>query len=261
MTGKVFSFKNIRIIILLSLLAAVLVYTQEQKRHTRYWYKPVTVSIFPINGDQQPQTAAYINSLSTNDFEDIDNFFADNAEQYGLITQQPFKTQLGPPIAQRPPSPPTDANVLAIMWWSLKMRLWAYRHTPDSLSNKNRVRVYVIYQQGADTQALEHSLGLQKGLIGVIHAYADKKQSKQNAVIMTHEILHTVGATDKYDQNNYPVYPEGFAQPTQQPLYPQLAAEIMAGRIAVSATEAQIPSSLKHVIVGQTTAREINWIK
>ena len=78
---------------------------------------------------------------------------------------------------------------------------------------------------------------------------------------MTHEILHTVGATDKYDHNNNPIYPEGYAKPGQKPLYPQRYAEIMAGRIALSEQKAKIPTSLKLTVVGEKTAKEINWIK
>lgn len=104
-------------------------------------------------------------------------------------------------------------------------------------------------------------MGLQKGLIGVIHAFADKRQNPQNSVVMAHEIFHTVGATDKYDQHNHPHYPDGYAEPNKSPLHPQKYAEIMAGRIAVSDRRAVIPSSLKQVRVGETTAKEINWIE
>lgn len=78
---------------------------------------------------------------------------------------------------------------------------------------------------------------------------------------MLHEILHTLGATDKYDlSNGIPQYPEGFADSQQQPLYPQLKAELMGGRIAISKNETEIPASLKSVVIGSKTAKEIGWI-
>ena len=46
---------------------------------------------------------------------------------------------------------------------------------------------------------LAHSLGLQKGLIGVVNAFASSSQAAENNVVIAHELLHTVGATDKYD--------------------------------------------------------------
>lgn len=257
---KVFSYKNLRIIILLTLLAFAAIYTKEQRLNTTSWYKPVTVSIFPINGDDRTETADYISSLSDQDFKDIDSFFEKNAKAFNLIAEQPIITRLGEEIQSYPPAPPENRrSILSAIFWSMKLRYWAYSNTPDDLSNKDRIRLYVIYQQ-ANGQPLQHSLGLQKGLIGVIHAFADKRQNAQNTVVMTHEIFHTVGASDKYDQFNQPLYPDGYVQPDKSPLHPQKYAEIMAGRMAVSDQKAIMPSTLKQVRVGKATAREINWI-
>jgi hypothetical protein len=256
------SFKQIRIIILLLLLAFAAIYTQEQELSTKYWYKPITVAIFPINGDGQASTADYISKLTADDFKDIDTFFNKQAKQYKLTSQTPIVTQLGPLIDFQPPHPPADrSNTFSTILWSLQLRYWAYQHTPDQTANTNRIRLYVLYHQPQKGQALAHSLGLPKGLIGIIHAYATPQQTKQNQIVMTHEIFHTVGASDKYDQQNPPVFPMGYAKPDQKPLYPQRFAEIMAGRKALSATSAELPPSLRHVIVGPTTAKEINWIK
>ncbi|NQY25901.1 MAG: hypothetical protein HRT92_01835 [Piscirickettsiaceae bacterium] len=258
---KVFSFRNVRIIVLLLILAASAIYTKEQRINTTSWYKPIEVTIFPINGDNTIETDDYIQQLTIKNFQDIDSFFARNAEQYQLITSQPIITALGATIHSLPPSPPArNGSILNIMIWSLKLRYWAYKNTPDNKSNTDRIRLYVLYHQRQDNQALEHSLGLQKGLIGIINVFADSRQNKQNTIIMTHEILHTVGASDKYDTNNQPVYPAGYAKPEQIPLHPQKLAELMAGRIALSPSQVEIPKSLKQVVVGDTTAREINWI-
>lgn len=258
---KVFSFKNIRIAVLLTILAVVMIYTKEQRINTTSWYKPIEVSIFPINGDGNPETDRYISQLSNKDFQDIDDFFMRSGEQYQLIAEEPFFTNLGETIQSYPPSPPENrAATLDVMMWSLKLRYWAYKNTPDNKSNKNRIRLYVLYHQANDNQPLEHSLGLQKGLIGVIHAYATNKQNKQNAMVMAHEVLHTVGASDKYDvHNNHPVFPEGYAEPEKSPLHPQRYAEIMAGRIPINSQQSIIPTSLHLTFVGEATAKEINW--
>ena len=259
---KVFSFKNIRIAFLLSVLAVAAIYTKEQRLQTTSWYKPIDVIIFPINGDGNPETDHYIQQLTSKDFQNIDEFFVRGAQQYHLIVEQPVITTLGTQLNSQPPVPPQNRNaILNVMLWSMKLRYWAYKNTPDNKSNKNRIRLYVLYHQGQANQPLAHSLGIKKGLIGVIHAFANDKQNPQNAIIMAHEILHTVGANDKYDRNNLPVYPDGYAQPDKKPLYPQRFAEIMAGRIPLSNIQAKIPSNLGHVIVGERTAKEINWIK
>ena len=256
---KVFSFRNIRVLILLGLLASAVIYTQEQKRNTTSWYQPIPVVIFPINGDGKTATQTYIENLVAADFNDIDHFFSRSAHEYDLIVEQPVKTQLGPTVTAIPPEPPATAGLLSSIWWSLKLRYWAYQHTPDTVSNKNRIRLFVLYHQPSAAPSLAHSMGLQKGLLGVIHAYADTKQQKQNAVVMAHEILHTVGASDKYDSDNLPLYPTGYVEPDKDPLYPQRFAEIMAGRIAIDSVTATMPSSLRAVRVGPLTALEINW--
>ena len=70
------------------------------------------------------------------------------------------------------------------------------------------------------------------------------------------------GATYKYDfANNRPRFPEGYAEPLASPLYPQKQAELVAGRIPLSETEAGIPKSLKDTVIGVATAKEINWVK
>jgi hypothetical protein len=80
-------------------------------------------------------------------------------------------------------------------------------------------------------------------------------------VVIAHELLHVFGATDKYDPaTNQPLVPQGLANPQARPLYPQRKAEIMGGRIALSPTEARMPSSLRASLVGPETAREIGWM-
>jgi hypothetical protein len=122
--------------------------------------------------------------------------------------------------------------------------------------------MFVIYHDPARVSRVAHSLGLQKGLIGVVNAFASDDQAAQNNIVITHELLHTVGATDKYDlATNEPSHPDGYAEPNKDPLLPQTFAEIMAGRIPSSAAQSEMPSSLDKVLVGTKTAREINWLR
>ena len=76
-----------------------------------------------------------------------------------------------------------------------------------------------------------------------------------------HEILHTVGASDKYNpRTNQPLYPIGFAEPDRDPVFPQKKAEIMAGRVPLEENKAEIPKGLKQTVIGQATATEIRWL-
>ena len=81
-------------------------------------------------------------------------------------------------------------------------------------------------------------------------------------MVLAHELLHTVGATDKYDfSTGLPLYPIGYADPVQQPRYPQQRAELMGGRVPLSADKADIPRNLNQTTVSALTAREIGWLK
>lgn len=104
--------------------------------------------------------------------------------------------------------------------WSVKLRVWAYRHARASSILAPRVRIFTLYYVGEEDKALAHSLGLKKSLIGVVHAYARPAQAAQNQVVIAHELLHTVGAGDKYTRDSLPLFPDGYVEPARVPLYP-----------------------------------------
>lgn len=259
---KVFSFKNIRIFFLLLLLAYAAIYTKQQSLTIKYWHKPVSVVLYPINGDDTPETQRFIDELNELSLSELNQFFSKQAEQYNLITETPFEFTIGKPIQTLPPVPPANKqDTLSVVIWSLKLRYWAYQTASDNADNAQRIRLYVLYHQPEENKALAHSLGLQKGLLGIVHAYGIKEQNSQNAIVIAHELMHTLGASDKYNQNNYPIYPHGFAEPDRSPLFPQRYTELMSGRMAINEHEAVMPDSLKHVMINQLTATEVNWIK
>ncbi len=120
----------------------------------------------------------------------------------------------------------------------------------------------MLYYDPASHPHLRHSVGIKNGGYALINAFASREQHQANAVIISHELLHTLGATDKYDPaSGQPLFPHGYAKPDRRPLHPQQFAEIMGGRIAVSSDSATIPESFDQVLIGPQTAREINWTK
>jgi hypothetical protein len=165
--------------------------------------------------------------------------------------------ELYPPVTELPPRLAPGTGVLGRVWWSLRIRYYTWRLAGDTPAD---VRLFVLYHDPAVTEAVPHSLGLQQGLLGVVYAYAAGDADATNDVVIAHEVMHTLGATDKYDPaTNLPAFPEGYGDPRAWPRYPQRAAEIMAGRLAVSAQSAEVPTDLDEVVVGRQTAAEINW--
>jgi len=256
-----FSFKNFRILILLLILLAVAGETTLSALRTTSWDKPLWVVVYPINGDDSETSRRVIDKLTVEDFKEIETFYNKAAVNYQLKVEEPFKILLAPEIRQKPPATPApDANPLKIGLWSLKMRWWAWRNdnykgpTPD-------IQVFAeYYSQQNNTGYL--SFGLKKGRISVARIFASRKYKSQNNVIIAHELLHTVGASDKYELGSLmPIYPVGYLEPDKTPLHPQRKCELMAGRIAINQSDARVPASLKQCEVGELTALEIRWIK
>lgn len=256
-------FKSIRILILLTLLLGLAFYAQQQKLKSRNWTEPLQLVIYPINAaNGDPAVDDYIRELDDSVFAPIDRFFAEQSRDYNLITRQPTLTKLGPVVTtQPPPAPLPGAGYAAIIWWGMKFRYWVYQNTPDSDSNIRRVRVFVQYRAAEKGKHLQHSLGLDKGLVALVQAFAAIEQDQQNNIVIAHEVLHTVGAGDKYAPDNSALFPVGYADPDQSPLYPQQRAEIMAGRIPLSENRMRMPDSLAECVIGEATALEINWLR
>jgi hypothetical protein len=121
--------------------------------------------------------------------------------------------------------------------------------------------MFVLYQKGNSAGPMERSVGIQNGSYGVVNAVASRQMAARNRIIITHELLHILGASDKYDfRSGQPLAPEGLANPQQSPLYPQQRAEIMGARIATSAASWQRPATLKSCVIGSQTASEIGWL-
>jgi len=254
-------FKTLRILILLAILVVVGAGTWLARLRTTAWDLPLRVAIFPINADASSATDRYIRSLTVDAFEPIAAFTRQEGARYGLALSTPVEVFLAPEIGRVPPLPPFGGNALRVALWSLQMRYWAWVNAAYD-GPKPHVRVFVLYHDPDRVTRLSHSLGLQKGLIGVVNAFAFEKQAAQNDVVIAHELLHTLGATDKYDpRTNQPEFPDGYADPQRQPLLPQEYAEIMAGRVPFTADRAEMPDGLDAVLIGAKTAREINWVR
>lgn len=250
--------KHLRYLILLLILLFVAANEAVNKLYSRSWEIPLLVHVFAIDGDQRDATSRYIASLRQQHFESIEEFVNAEGRRYGLDIDAVEVVYRGR-LSSGPPQPPSGRSVLQNIWWSLKFRSWAFarRWNDDGLAAD--VELFVNYYDTATSTSLGHSVGLQGGLIGIINAFAEISYRGSNQVVIVHELMHTLGATDKYGDGNLPAFPEGYAEPYRVPLYPQRAAEIMGGRIPLSQNQARIPESLREVIIGIHTASEIRW--
>jgi hypothetical protein len=253
-------WKNIRILLLLLVLAVVALHTWLDRVATQSWQQPLWVGIYPLNADGSAMAQQYIDRLTVKDFSDIEDFFAREGERYGLKPEQPVHIELYPQGHELPPQLAPGDGPLQIAWWSLKLRWFAARASSVPGRTAPRIRMFVLYHDPATLERAPDSHGLQKGLVGIVHAFAQRDMAGRNDIVIAHELLHTVGASDKYDLgSDAPLYPIGFADRDRKPLFPQDEAEIMAGRRPLSAHEWEMPRSLRGVVVGPETALEIRW--
>jgi hypothetical protein len=253
--------KSLRIGLLIFVLLVVAQGAWLARSRTTEWREPLRVVLYPVNGDESAAADAYLRTLRRQAFDPVADFMRREAGRHGLTLRSPVEIYLAPTVGARPPAPPTAASTPEIVLWSLRMRFWAWRH--DAYGGpKAHVRLFVSYFAPGAQRTLPHSVALQKGLLGLVNAFASANQEEQNSVVIAHELLHTFGAADKYDPaTNQPLFPHGYAEPQASPLHPQQKAEIMAGRVPVSASSAEIPLSLDDVVIGVQTAREISWIR
>ncbi len=255
-------WRRIRILVLLLALALAAWSNWYDRLSTTDWDETLYVGVFPIDDAEDAVAGNYLRRLTDADVVDIEAFFAEEAERFGLSGPQPVRVMMYPPVNEAPPYRAPDSGALATMWWSLQMRLYAGRASRASGRAPPQIRIFVHFHDPEFTSGVPHSVGLQKGLVGVVHAYADAGMRGSNNVVIAHEILHTLGASDKYDLATLaPLFPIGFAEPALEPRFPQRFAEIMAGRRAVSPDQFEMPESLADVLVGEATAREIRWVK
>ena len=253
-------WKAIRIFILLVILGTLVQQAFIDKADLS-WKHNFYVALYPVNADESTEVGAYIKTLKREDFEQMEAYFAEEGKRYNLDMSRPIAVELGDVVGDIPPAPPNNGSALQAIMWSLKFRWFAWNNSPK-VPVKPDIRLYLLYHNPATHSVLAHSTALDKGRVGRVNLFGEKSYNKQNLVVASHELLHTLTATDKYDlSTGLPIYPDGYAEPDKQPRYPQAFAELMGGYVPINETKNTIPISLDQTLIGAKTAHEIGWLK
>jgi hypothetical protein len=120
-------------------------------------------------------------------------------------------------------------------------------------------RIYLVMKRPAHGLAFVEGESEYGGRVGVAQVDIDPEMVDLSLFVAAHELMHTLGASDKYDDRGNAMYPGGFAQPTTP--YPQPGAEVMARNVPLPNGSERPPSTLSELFVGDSTAREIGWRK
>ncbi|MFT5139977.1 MAG: hypothetical protein ACI9H8_001057 [Lysobacterales bacterium] len=253
-------FKSIRVFILLTVLFVVAANQWKTRSRMSSWEKPVWITIYPVLTGSADEVGTYIDNLSSASFAEIGEFISEQAIHYGRDLNTPIMLQMAAPDSEQPPAIPAEGDLVSTVIWSLKMRWWVWRKDREDNLPSADIQMFVLYHDVDQPDFTERSVGVQNGMYGIVNAFASRSNGPLNRMVITHELLHILGATDKYYlSTSQPIYPIGLAQPGRVPLYPQILAEIMGGRIAVSETAAIMPRSLDSCVIGPATALEIGW--
>ena len=253
-------FKLMRVVALLSILFVLVVGTWMTEKRLASWDRPAWVVVYPIVADDATATLEYAQTVDESTFAAVNEFLTRESKPYGIVVTPPFYIQVAEVSTKLPPEIPDQYSPVAIAWWSLKMRWWAWRiGSNDDLAGTD-IQMFILYRGENGRTEVDVSVGMRKGRYGVVNAYAGKKMNPRNMIIFTHELMHVFGASDKYIRaTGEPEYPFGFADPKQHPLFPQKRAEIMGVRIPLSSFFSEMPRSLEQCKIGGRTAEEIGF--
>jgi hypothetical protein len=254
-------FKLFRVVILLSILFVIVVSTWMTEKRMAAWERPILVTIFPIVADEDTNTLEFTRNVELSYFADVNRFFDRESVPYGFNVTPAFRFQLAPVSSELPPEVPDQFSSAGIAWWSLKMRWWSWMKDLKSDLVSPDIQMYVLFHGLNGNSEVGISVGMRKGRYGIVKAYAKESMTPHNLVVFTHELLHVLGATDKYVlSTGEPIFPHGFANPNQRPLFPQLKAEIMGGRIPLNSFSSKSAGSLEECRIGRLTGEEIGFL-
>jgi hypothetical protein len=190
----------------------------------------------------------------------------DEIRRYRLGAPRPFLfTFFGPVNVAAPPPSPEGGGLLDLAAHSWDT--WRYVREVDERAGVDAgrfdTRLYVVVRAaavGGRTWAEGHSE--QGGRTGSVEVEMSDNDSADFAlIVVAHELLHTLGAEDKYDDHGRTLIPLGLAEPDRNPSLPQRFTEIMARDRPVGPGDERPPDGLDDVAVGPTTAHEIGWTR
>jgi hypothetical protein len=257
------TFFKIRVALLLAILVCVLLYAWRdlRSRHARKdWDRPLYVAVVLLQvAPLDPQAVTALRErLGT-----ADEKLAEQMHRYRSSSIHPFAFAFfGPVPVDRPPPPLGGESATEAAKQSYEAH--SYLSHVDAAANLDaslfESRIYVAARPptNAAHEMVEGS-SEQDGRVGVVTVELDASMADLTSFVIAHELLHTLGASDKYDASGHALVPDGLAEPDRVPLYPQRFTEVMARNRPVAPGVEKVPTTLDELAVGPSTAREIGW--
>jgi hypothetical protein len=259
------TFFRIRVAVLLTILAGVLLYAWRDVRQRRArtdWSRTLDVAIVvlrqgPVRDEHVAALRARVPHLSEVMTAELRRYRSAGPEPFSLSVHGPVDVSEGPPT-------PKGDGVADLARHSYAT--WSYLQKIDAdagLGNRGiDARIYVVVRPARDGQrTFVEGWGQQGGRVGFVEVELEASMVDFALFVTAHELFHTLGASDKYDARGEVLVPSGLAEPQLSPALPQRCVELMARHRPIAPGVAERPSGLHELRVGPVTAQEIGWTR
>jgi hypothetical protein len=231
------------------------------RRHARArWTRPLEVGIVLLASEGTVDAEAWRAGVAR-----LSDRLAEEKRRWLGPGPEPFSfTVVGPvPWKGSLPVTPPEGSLGDRLWHALDV--WRTIRDVERAAGGGAggfdVRVFFLAASSrGGAMGFAEGSGALNGEVAFVRGTADGDLSVSLQAI-GHELLHTVGARDKYDADGHVLAPDGLADPARVPPYPQDHAEWMAGEVPVAPGRGRVAATLEEMQVGPVTAREIGWVR
>jgi hypothetical protein len=257
-------FYRARVSLLLTILVGVMLWAGTdyyQRRARTTWHRSVNVALVLV--EREPINTSTIVLLTARAHE-LERRLASEYRRYDGRDFTPFLFEVtGPVKVDQAPPQGHEQSLLGLFPETYER--WRWTRDIDARAGVERsaydARIYLVMKPAQGGLAFVEGESEYEGRVGVAQADIDPEMIDFALFVAAHELMHTLGASDKYDAEGRAVFPGGFAEPEKLPLYPQPGAEIMARNLPLAPRCERPPNTLDELFVGDATAREIGWRK
>ena len=240
-----------RIAILLVVLIAAFAWAQSVRRRRarrREWNEPLRVAVIVL----APRAVLFVPRAAP-----LEHWFTSELARYRPGAAAPTFDWFGPLAASAPEFAPDGTGFFtrALHAFRLSRALSAIDARAGVRERAFGARLYLALEPGrAGESEFAEGVAEAGGDVALVRAGARDADSPLAYAAIAHELLHLVGATDKYDASG-PLFPDGLVEPGQGAK--QHFVEVMAQAFP----DGRLPASLSDVKVGPLTAKEVGWLR